>query len=887
MHPSAPPVPVAAAALAARALDAVGADPRLALELAEQARQLARTERSAAAACTALRAAGLAHRGLGDLAAAETTMRAAVRCGARVRDAEPEAEARMSLAFVLLERGRIATALAQADRAADHLTGLQGARLVMQRALILQRCGRLDEALADYARALPVLRRHRDDKWEARLRNNRGLLQAYRGELVLAERDLERALELHRDAGREIDAADCEWNLGFVAARRGDAPSALERYAVAAAAHEQYGTAIPQLLLDRAEVLLSVGLVTEARETAELAVASCAAVGQHSDVAEAELLLAKAALADGDAAVASASARHAEDAFRRQHRDEWALLARYVRLRAEAAAGRATRRTVDRALSTAQALATAGWRVAELDARLVAARIALALGDEATGAEQLGLAARARTSSDLELQTRAWYSEALLRQSRGNRPGAQAALRAGLRAVDRQRSMLGATELRVHVATHGGDLARLGLAMAVASGSAPSVLSWAERWRAGALHLQPVRPPRDPELAYALAELRRMSAEVDEALLDGERPRGLEARRRELEHSVVLATRMATGGLGASSPTVPTVELLSGSLADRALVEYAEVDGDLMAVTVRAGRCRLFRLGSLAAVQAELGALHFALRRLALGFGSNRSQRLARAAAERAAAGLDALLLAPLRTAIEGAALVVVPTGALHAVPWAVVPTTSAVPVTVAPSASVWVRAFNAGARTPTTPGRVVLAAGPGLAAADAEIAALATGYRSPCVLVGAAATGAAVLDALDGADLAHVSAHGRLRTDNPLFSALQLSDGDLTVYDLERLGRAPATVLLPSCQSGVAAVRAGDEVMGLVSALLALGARHVVATVIAVPDAPTAELMLGVHAGLRTGQEPALALFSARQQLDLADPTAFSAAAGCVAYGA
>ena len=74
---------------------------------------------------------------------------------------------------------------------------------------------------------------------------------------------------------------------------------------------------------------------------------------------------------------------------------------------------------------------------------------------------------------------------------------------------------------------------------------------------------------------------------------------------------------------------------------------------------------------------------------------------------------------------------------------------------------------------------------------------------------------------------------------------------------------------------------------MGLVSALLALGSRQVVATVIAVPDAPTADLMLGVHARLRAGANPATAQLEARASLDLTDHSAFSAAAGCLAYGA
>ena len=64
-------------------------------------------------------------------------------------------------------------------------------------------------------------------------------------------------------------------------------------------------------------------------------------------------------------------------------------------------------------------------------------------------------------------------------------------------------------------------------------------------------------------------------------------------------------------------------------------------------------------------------------------------------------------------------------------------------------------------------------------------------------------ATAARVLNAIDGARLVHIAAHGTFRADSPLFSALQLDDGPLTVYDLERLRRGPHHLVLSSCDSG------------------------------------------------------------------------------------
>jgi CHAT domain-containing protein len=122
-------------------------------------------------------------------------------------------------------------------------------------------------------------------------------------------------------------------------------------------------------------------------------------------------------------------------------------------------------------------------------------------------------------------------------------------------------------------------------------------------------------------------------------------------------------------------------------------------------------------------------------------------------------------------------------------------------------------------------------------------------------VLAGGAATVAATTAALEGASIAHIAAHGRLRVDNPLFSSLDLADGPLTVYDLERLERAPATVLLPACRSAVSSLRSGEELLGLAAAFLALGSRSVVASVIPVPDATTAAFMPRLHGRLAAGE--------------------------------
>ena len=123
----------------------------------------------------------------------------------------------------------------------------------------------------------------------------------------------------------------------------------------------------------------------------------------------------------------------------------------------------------------------------------------------------------------------------------------------------------------------------------------------------------------------------------------------------------------------------------------------------------------------------------------------------------------------------------------------------------------------------------------------------------------------AAVLAALEGASIAHVAAHASFRADNGLWSSLELADGVLTVYELEQLRRPPEVVVLSACQSGLSAVRPGDEVMGLVAALLTLGAKSVVASVVPVEDAASEELMVALHRRLRAGEAPPVALSGAQ----------------------
>jgi hypothetical protein len=480
---------------------------------------------------------------------------------------------------------------------------------------------------------------------------------------------------------------------------------------------------------------------------------------------------------------------------------------------------------------------------------------------------------------------RAWHAEALLRLSRGDRRGAGVAVAAGLRALEAHRVTLGATELRAQASGHGEELAALGLRLALESGSPARVLAAAERRRAAALLLRPARPPDDAELAADLAELRRVSAALDAMLREGGHDAELRRRQAALEASVRRRARRARGdSADSAADRVPSLSALTEALGERALVELVRLDGRLHAVTVAGGRARLRALGAAADVDKELESLRFSLRSLAMARpGSLAAESMGDVCAQ-VAARLDELLLAPLRADIADRPLVLIPTGELHALPWSMLPSLAHRPLAVSPSLRLWHRAAGQPAGAAAAE---VLVAGPRLPAAAAEVDALHERHPAALCLTGERAGVAAVAAALDGAGSAHVAAHGRFRDDNPLFCSLELADGALTVYDLERLRRAPRRLVLSSCESGLSAVHAGDELMGFTAAVFALGTDTVIAAVVPVPDEATSGLMLALDDELHAGTPPALALVRARERTAGDDRRRAVARAAFVCFGA
>ncbi|WP_246007278.1 CHAT domain-containing protein [Actinomadura pelletieri] len=784
----------------------------------------------------ALRVAGLAAKELGRLDEGVVFLQRALARS----DGYAAAQVRMNLVGLLTARGDVAGALAHAAQAETVLDGADADRLAANKACALARAGRLDEAHAVAAGALPRLRRGHDPAVLNGLLTNLGLARALRGDVAGAESALEEAVAVGEAAGLRHQTAMSRGNLAFAVSRRGDVPRALRLFAEAEA--HLTGERLAQCRLDQAETLIMAGLPGEARPVLTAALDAATANGYRCDIADGFLLLAHAELAAGYPEQCTDAAERARAAFAEQERTGWIPLAEHVLLRARWASGERSAVLLRSAVATADRLREGGWADAADEARIVAARVALALGRPAGHL----LSSVGRWRGPASARIAAWHAVALERAARADRTGALAAVGAGLRVTEEHAEALGALDLRARASGLATELAGLGLDLAR---SARELLAVEERRRAIARPAR-VRPPKDPERAATLTALRVLSTEHTAGTARGGASAALSQDLAGLEAEVRARTRGRPAG--AAPPRPAGLADIATALGERALVELIAIGPDLHAVTVVDGVPRRHHLGPYETAAREIGLVRYAARRLAEG-----DDPRALSALDDTAVRLDGRLLAPLRADLGDRDLVIAPTGVLHALPWAVLPSLSGRAFTIVPSAGAW---LHARAIEPAD-GHTVLVAGPGLQHTEREITALRELHPDAVVLDGPDARADTVLDALDGASLAHIAAHGEFRQGNALFSRLRLADGHLTVHDLDELTVPPRVIVLSACDIGRA--DEGDAVLGMAGVLLALGAATVIASVTPVRDETTPEFMSRFHTALSAGHDPARALAS------------------------
>ena len=696
---------------------------------------------------------------------------------------------------------------------------------------------------------------------------NRGLANLSLGNSLAAEADLGRAAETASEHGLADQEFKARHNLACLAFVDGDLARALVLMRQADAMDAAVSR--DRARLDQAEVLLEAGLVDGARAALAEALTAARSVGHRLEEGEISLRLARCDLLAGDLDGARRHVRQATAAYRTRQAVELVREAELVRATVDVAAGHDLPAVVAEMARRTQP--TGATRATDRAAVRLEAEARLLLGDLDGAAARLATLGRSHRES-LPSRLHETLVRARLDAARGRHVEAERRITTGNRLLAAHQFQSSSLEVRAALALHGRRLALFDVERAITEGDADGILTSVERWRAISHRINPVTTSTDPELTTLTRELRRLRRIVSEH--EGQPPADLASQVAHVEEEVSQREWSLTVG-GASVTTVPPVDSdeARGAAADRGatIVEFFECGGDLWTILLEDGRLEVTRMMSVDTVREQVTRLRRDLRaRAMVAAGSPMDAVLTRATASSLAA-VDHTFNPGGRAS---ARVVIIPSRSLAAVPWSLLPSLAGRPVTVAPSLTRWVRGSARGDTAPDDPaGLSPVAAlyGPGLARTGPEIRAVRAawldgGARSGDVTASddpegapAPASSDDVIHALHTARVVHLAAHGTHEAQSPLFSSVQMADGPVFAHEFPR-PVAAEHVALSACDVGQFSTRAGDEPLGLATALLALGATSVLAAVAPVADHVAADAMVAYHQVLATGEDAATA---------------------------
>lgn len=786
--------------------------------------------------------------------------------------------------------------LAQAQVIVDELAdGALRARLNYQRANIHGRVGDLASAwdgLEAAAGQLDAFTPHE----QCSVHLSRGMLafELFRPQAAL-ESFAEAARLAHALGGREQEFM-ARHNAGYAAYLRGDIPRSLAGMSDADQLEADVFRAPSRL--DRGRVLLEAGLVREAIEILEIGTVELSAEGHGQARAEFDLELARGHRLLGHLDRATDAAEASRAAYERIGATAWAAKATLVGLMVDLAKQRGsvpsltaagasastpaplaavlsvhTVPTVDPAplevaarADTLVETATENGDAELADAARVVAGEALLLGGDIEGARTRLLGLERISTGSLSDELDAAAVTAAVFVAAGEATAAKRLLTRAAKRLAAGQEGSASLDLRTARAVHGVRLAAIDLDLAIPRGS-PVVLETLERWRSATDRLPSLGRPTDDELALLTEALRSVRGAMRGAT-EADQLRDLQTQAARLERQIrdrdwALSSK---NRVGSAMPIRVREARAALDDADRDLVWLFTHRQRLFGVGVIGGRATVRDLMPLADATELARRVRIDLRAAAthhLGPLAGAVWGSLRSAVDR----LDDAILRPWRSSRGG--LVLVTCEELSALPWALLPSMHARPLTVAASLTSFSRRETSIESGHGSPGRgersVHVTVGPQLTRAAAEARAVADAWsrRGHQVEIAMPSRTRGLVEALTLGGVVHVAAHGTHQVESPLFSWVALHDGPLFAHELQPSGVQADHVVLSACDVGSATFRPGDEQLGMAAAVLSLGARSVVAAVSPVPDDVAAAAMTAHHEALAAGapSDEALAL--------------------------
>lgn len=356
-------------------------------------------------------------------------------------------------------------------------------------------------------------------------------------------------------------------------------------------------------------------------------------------------------------------------------------------------------------------------------------------------------------------------------------------------------------------------------------------------------------------------------ASILDRVADADRSSGLRAKAREIERRMMDSPGAHPILSPAAAPT--DVQSLQESLRDdELLLEYYEARGNLYVFLLSRSSLEAVRLGSAAPARQSLRLLQFQLGKFRWGKAASAD------AASHHFQELHRMLLQPVEDRLTPYRhLVFAPHRVLHGLPFAALHNGSQLlgdrfTLSVAPSASVFALTRRRRRGSPLDL-PVVMAVpdewAPRIVEEAQVVAAMLPDSR---LLVGKDATLEAFWKYAPSARIFHLAAHGIFRRDNPVFSALQLADGRLSLLDLNQARLHMDLLTLSACNTASSVAVGGDELLGLMRGFLLAGSRSLLVALWEIDDASTQEFMRAFYREAGAGASLAKAVQVAMREV-------------------
>ncbi len=542
------------------------------------------------------------------------------------------------------------------------------------------------------------------------------------------------------------------------------------------------------------------------------------------------------------------------------------------------------------ASACAERLAQIERPLEEAYARLVAGRARLAAGELDEAARQVLLAQRLGQAHTIPMVTyHCHHLQATIAAAQGDPAAALSSLDQAIEGLEQLRGRL-MLEFRAGFVEDKQSVYADAVRLCVESEQPAAAFTYAERAKsralvdlmAGQISLQvQARHPNDQALVDELTALRAArdrlewrwaSDDTDQADILAVRSAGLAADQQnaaELERRITelwhrLLTRNAAYATDAAlwqTRVEPVQPLLAD---DTLLIEYFMAGDDLLLFLVTHDDVRVLPLA------LDQRQLHHLLQMLRLNLAAvpatpHAARQGLAAQAQRILARLYDGLLAPAGESIAAyPRLIIVPHGTLHYLPFHALHNgqgylTARHEISYLPSGGFlhYCRPARRGNRTMAAFAYSANQTLPHTVTEAQTVAAVMDGRA----FVESAATKTALAAIAGEAGILHFATHGDFRADAPLFSGLALADGWLTTLDIFDLKLQAGLATLSACQTGRSVVGGGDELLGLMRALISAGAASLLLSQWPVEDAFTAQFMADFYTRLAAGASKVSAL--------------------------